>query len=510
MSAPRRALALLAAAVLGLAAQPIAPAPVGADSLPADWIPADSEKDWSVAFARFQGVDLSPEQEYLTHSLPLLLRERVSAVHTHFFGEEERAGYRRWILDQEKRRLGQTLQQLREERDELLFRDLTPSARNQQLADVDERIREAVERLNAVSAADPELVPFPDRKPIRFVQAGAGSEAGPAAGANLAVANLAGGEATDPLVETSVLSPLRVARHEQVNLLVWGTLEEIQGYLYLEVRAVDAHLGRETFYFRDAAEPEELAARLETASAELSRTLWGRDWASLAVETIPPDARVFVDGAYVGRAPVEVDYLVPGSVEIRAEAPGFRVELLRVDLPPFVQTQAAIVLERQAESPLLLSSQPPGASVYEGATWLGTTPLSVPRPESPSRFLLRLQGYPEQVLYLGPQSEDSVSVTFEAGRPEPGELQAKRRNSFYTAFGVFAASVPLPFFLWAAANDSYAAFQEAASGAEAERLAGQVRAFYGGYAATLGVSVALFVNMMVYLLRYIRAADRQG
>jgi len=508
MSASRLATALVVAAALGLTGQPLRSAPAGNDAIPPAWVPADPEEEWSVAFANFQGTALSPEHEYLTHSLPLLLRERLSAVHTHFFGEEERTGYQRWILDQEKRRLGQALQLLREERDELLFRELTPAARSEQLGGVDERIREAVSRLNAVGGADPEIVPFPDSKPIRYVQDDGGALA--AGGASVA-----GGDTPDTLVETPVLSPLRVARRQQVNLLVWGALEEIQGYLYLEIRAVDAHLGRERFYYRGAAQPEELAERLEGAATELSRTLWGRDWASLVVETTPPDARVFVDGAYLGRAPVEIDYLVPGSVEIKAEAPGYRVELLRIDLPPYVQTRTAIVLEVRPEAPLLLSSEPAGASVYEGSTWLGRTPLTVQRPDSPSRFLLRLEGYPEQVLYLGPQSEDSVSVLFQVDRPEPVELQTQRRNRFYTAFGVFAASVPLPFFLWAAASDAYAAHEQAVRlgtipVSEVERLADQYNGLYSGYAATLGVSVALFVNMMVYLIQYIRSADRQG
>jgi hypothetical protein len=507
MTAARLAIALVAASVLGLAGEPARSAPTGSDAIPAEWVPQDPEQDWSVAFAAFQGIGLSDEHLYLTRSLPLLLRERVSPVHTHFFGEEERTGYQRWVLDQEKRRLGQALQQLRQERDELLFRDVTPTARAEQLAGVDDKIKEAVARLNAVAGADPSVVQFADRKPIRFPQGG---------GAPPAETGVAGGETAQTLIEAPVLSPLRAARQEQVNVLVWGSLEEIQGYLYLEVRAVDAHLGRETFYYREAAEPEELSARLEGAAADLSRVLWGRDWASLSVETTPPNALVYVDGAYVGRSPVEVDYLVPGSVELKADAPGYRIETLRVELPPYVQTRASIVLEARPEVPLLVSSQPPGASVYEGSMWLGKTPLTVQRPESLSRFVLRLEGYPEQVLYLGPQSAGTVEVAFQLGAPDAGELQSRRRNSFYLAFGVFAASVPLPFFLWAAANDAYAAYQQAISPAstvplaEAERLAGQVQGFYGGYVATLGVSVALFVNMMVYLVRYIRSADRQG
>jgi hypothetical protein len=489
---------ILSVRAFGLYAQATATESKAGNQVPQELVPQDTEVYWSVAIARFQGFALAPENLYLTHSLPLLLRERLSGIHTHYFSNEERLGYQKWILAQEQRRLGQALQLLREERDDLFFRNLSLTERSEKLANYDEKIEDAIERINSVKNIDPARVEFPDQKEIQFKLA----EGGEATGAD--------GEAAEMLVEAPTLSPLRIARHEQVNLLIWGTLEEIQGYLYLTIRALDAHLGREVFYYSDAAEPEDLYRGLEEATAELSGMLWGREWASLAVETTPAGARVFVNGVYAGRAPVELDYLLPGSVELRVEAPGFRREDLRVDLVPYAQTRELVVLEALPEDVLRVTSDPEGALVYNGSRWIGVTPLEVQRPESLSRFVLRLEGYRERVLYVGEETEGDVSIVFHVDEPDPVEIQLRRRDRFYTAFGFFAASVPIPFFLWAAANDSYGAFLEAVSPVEAQRLADRVEVYYNSYLATLGVSVALFVNMMVHLVRYIRSADRQG
>jgi len=473
------------------------------ERIPQEYIPRDTEEHWTVAFARFQGVNLSSENLYLTHSLPLLLRESLSGAHTHFFGTEERRGYQEWILRQERRRLGQTLQSLRQERDALFFQALSATERSEKLAAYDEKLAATVERVNTVRGMDPGLIEFPERKPILFRGARARIAEGGFRGDAGAPAAAAG------LIEAAVLSPLRIAREEGVNLLIWGSLEEVQGYLYLEVRALDAHLGREVFFYSDAAEPEELYAGLEEATADLSRLLWGRGRASLAVETAPVGAQVYVEGVYAGRAPVQVDYLVPGPVELRVEAQGYLTELLRLELEPDALARELVVLEKRSPDPLWVTSDPPGAAIYDGSVWLGATPLVVQRPERLSRVALRLEGYPEKIVYLGPESGAQVSVSFALADPGPAELQARRRDAFYTAFGVFALSVPFPLFFWGATNDSYAASLLAGTYDEALRLAGQVEGYYNAYLATLGVSGALLVNMVVHLVRYIRAADRR-
>ena len=312
-----------------------------------------------------------------------------------------------------------------------------------------------------------------------------------------------------------IIRALRNYWEEGVNLLIWGSLEQVQGYLYLEIRALDAHLGREVFYWSDAAEPEELYDGMEEAAAGLSKVLWGRDWASLAVDTSPPGGEVYVSGTYAGRAPVRLDYLVPGTVEVRVQAEGYRTEVLRLDLEPFAEVRELVVLEERTPDPLQVTSTPSGAAVYDGSSWLGITPLSVRRPEEPSRVVLRLEGYPEQVVYLGPDSHPEITVSFALDDPAPAELQARRRDAFYTAFGIFALSVPLPLFFWGATNDAYSAFLLAATSAtydpaEVDRLSGQVETYYNTYLATLGVSGALLVNMVIHLIRYVGAADRRG
>jgi hypothetical protein len=119
MRAFRPILALLLAllAPRGSAAAPAAP--------PA---PADQEPNWTVGVAAFSGRNLEAENQYLRHSFPLALRERLSGVRLHFFGEEEREGYRRAVIRRATRRQVEELEKLRGERDALFFQDQRPAS----------------------------------------------------------------------------------------------------------------------------------------------------------------------------------------------------------------------------------------------------------------------------------------------------------------------------------------------------------------------------------------------
>jgi hypothetical protein len=356
-------------------------------------------------------------------------------------------------------------------------------------ADSDRRLQEAVQELDRLTGLDPALVQFPDRKEVRFVE----------------------GKQGELLLPAADRAPL--AAPSGVNLLIYGSIEEIQDYLYLEVRAVDLALEREVYRYSDAAGREGLGATLEAAVQGLGRVLWGRDWASLALRVSPPQARIYLDGTLLGAGEARLDLVSPGEHDLRLELEGFHVDSRRIEVLPYSLTELEVALEQLPESLIAVDSTPAGAALYRGSTWLGLTPLEVPRPEDLARFLLRLDGFRDQPLYLGPASPAALAVDLAPAAADPLVRQKKERNRFYTAFGLFALSLPLPIFSWGFVTDSLVGYQSALDGgnlAEAERLLNAGNAYYYTYWGTLGLSIGLAANMVIQLVRYIRAADRRG
>jgi len=491
---------LLALVPLGWGAD--APAPAGASAAagaparspsppPTQFPPADDEPYWTVGVATFSGKGLSPENRYLVHSLPLGLRERLVSIGRHFFVEGERRGYQEAVIRRASRRQGQQLEALRRERDELFFQEQDEQALAQKQKALDGRIRQAVEALTLLQSLDPAGIRFPEKKEIRFATGGR----------------------EEVLLPAPAHSALREARSAAVNLLVWGGLEEVQGYLYLEVRAVDAALQQEVFSFRDAATREELPAVLEPALAALERLLWGRDWASVAVQASPPEARIFLDGALLGTGQARLDFVGPGDKELRVELEGYESSTRQVTVQPYSLAEFDVVLEKRSGELIAISSDPPGAALYRGSTWLGITPVEVDRPDSLSRFLLRSEGFLDQPLYLGPQTRPAFSSPLLPADLDPALRQKQDRNRFYTAFGLFALSLPLPIFIWGYVNDFAAGSVLAGvdgNTVDAQRLFDTGYGLYYTFWGAVGLSTGLAVNMLIQLLRYVRAADRKA
>ncbi len=460
--------------------------------------PADDEPNWTVGVASFTGLNLQEENRYLRHSFPLALRERLVSVRLHFFTPGERDGYRRAVIRRAARRQGQELQKLRRERDALFFQDRDPGDLAREQAAYEQRLSQGSEELARLASLDPAQVEMPERKEVRFVEGSRGEVLLPEAGR----------------------APLAVAEDQKVDLLIYGSFEEIQGYLYLEVRAVDAALQQEVYAYSDAAGREDLGPDMEAVVDGLTKVLWGRDWASLAVTATPAEARIYVDDSLLGSGEARLDFVSPGERALRVELEGYETQKQTLRVEPYSLTELEISLEKLPESSISVASDPAGAALYRDSAWLGVTPLEVARPDTLSRFLLRLKGFRDEPLYLGPTSPAAVSFKLAPAEADPLALQKRDRKRFYGAFGLFALSLPLPIISWALVGDFTVGYQGAADRYnlygdpadlnEARRLQSLGTGFYYSYLGTLGLSVGLAVNMVIQLVRYVRTADRRG
>jgi len=435
---------------------------------------ADQRPDWAIGVAAFEGKDLSPENVYLTRSFPLLLRERLEAIPEHYFSEAEVLAYRRQIIQEERNRLVKEVGADRRARDELFFTSDSPAA---QAAVYEQRIADNLQAIRELQELDPEQIAFPRSKPLRFVSGADGQL----------------------VFDREVLSPIQLAKQQDLDVLLWGRFQEVQGFIYFEISLFSAVLGEPVFTYNDAAAAVELYELSDELIVELATVLWGRDWSSLTVQTVPEGASVWIDEVFQGRTPLSIPYLLPGGKEMRLELPGYRTVLRPIELSPYAKELQQITLAPEQREFFTLDSNPPGAAVYGGSEWLGTTPLSIEKPEELSRFLLRREGYLDFPLYAYPTTGQTITADLLPDKVDPAEIQDRRRNELYRAFAAFALSIPFPVFV----ADYWTGYTVQGEQATADALS-------YAYFATLGLSSGLFVNLMVRLIRYLKAADRKA
>ena len=99
-------------------------------------------------------------------------------------------------------------------------------------------------------------------------------------------------------------------------------------------------------------------------------------YGTIAVRSSPGDARVFIDGNFVGYSPLSYGTR-PGRHDVRIERSGYETYSQSVNVRPGgTVTVDAGLSQRRRTGQVQFTSQPSGASVYVDGRYAGTTPTS--------------------------------------------------------------------------------------------------------------------------------------
>jgi len=449
-------------------------------------VPADTAKEWTVGFTVFAAEDLAKENAYLAYSLPLLLKNEVSGLDTHTFTPEERDMARSAIVSRESSSVEQSITRIRKERDSLLFGAVPPSAST--LQGVDDRLAAVVARSEFLQILDVTGIAVAAEKPVTIKE----------------------GSGVGKLLDLPGVGSAAYCAAQGLDLLVGGTLKEVQGYLLLELWAFDATRGKIVLSSREAADRDQIYAFMPTVGKDIAGIILGREWTQLAFDPDPPGASLYVDDTLVASGVSPSLYLSPGTKTVRVSARGYRDETRTVTLEPGQQFSLVVKLEKGITGSVTVASEPTGADLYVDSIWKGKTPVSVERPASRSRGVLSLTGFYDLPFSIGPDSMEQLSFPLQVDIGARDLLQKQARNDFYVSFGWFAVSIVLPLFSYALAIDSVVReneflLQGNLSDAASAHLNYQL--YLGGYYAGMAMSAALFTWMIFRIVHYVSVSN---
>jgi len=115
--------------------------------------------------------------------------------------------------------------------------------------------------------------------------------------------------------------------------------------------------------------------------------------ATLAVDSRPQGAEVYLDGRLQGRTPLSLG-VNPGRHEVEVRLSGYQPYRVTVNPRPGERVQVfAQLVPEPRQGTLAVTSTPSGAEVYLNGALRGRTPLSLALPEGRYEVELRLSGY---------------------------------------------------------------------------------------------------------------------
>jgi hypothetical protein len=168
-----------------------------------------------------------------------------------------------------------------------------------------------------------------------------------------------------------------VATPDNATLLVDG---EAKGQPGIEIKNLEpgSHVVevRAQGFTSQRVQVDIAAGHVKTILIDLVPARFASKNAGLRVISAVPDVEVFLDGASVGKTPVERNDLAPGKHFVVARKPGFADFKVEVDLQAGGTQEVAADLRNSGG--LRVISNPAGASVFLDGTLVGVTPITLP------------------------------------------------------------------------------------------------------------------------------------
>ncbi len=441
-------------------------------------LPTDTKQTWNIGVTKLLGTEVSEEYHYLESSIPRIVLETISRCENHRFKKEEKAAYQLKLIENNIQKLKKQLSNLLESKDKEFFNFEKNRAERERL---DLRITQIREELAFLEDAFSDEIKIEEEKPVIVVQKNEMSQ----------------------LLDYPLVSPRETGERKNIDLLIYGFLEEIEGYLFIEVRAWNSSFETDVFKYTGGFSVEEVQNNAEIIGQKLLSVVLGHDWAELTVRTKPETGEIYIEDQFYGQGVVRNLLLTPGTYTVFVERQGYETVERSVTLQPEEKKSIDISLSSIVTQKVRLESTPSGADVYIGSVWQGKTPLTVIRPTEKRELILKKEQYRYEMSYLHSQTDSILSFTLSPDLFDWEKYLEKKRNSFYLSLGVFALSVPVPIILFSVTEDLAAGFEIA----YAERDVDQMRIIhnranitYHSYLGGLFIATTLLVNTFIQLI----------
>jgi hypothetical protein len=301
----------------------------------------------------------------------------------------------------------------------------------------------------------------------------------------------------------------RFCRNQKADAFLVGTVSEYYGRIYVNLRMYTIYA--RSFFYEDSIifSYDDTLRAMGELTGRLVELVSGTTPSSIAVHAEPEEAAILIKGSFAGRGQVPPREYPPGELTVEAFADNYESLEIPVDL--YAGELADLYINLRPLSLAALTVTVPdqeGSSVYQGALYIGQTPLVVdvfsnqfdyitvetPRGETGGAIFKRDTAY----------SGNAGSLEIQTAFPDPPESKPVEttRNQLYGAYGRLWITLPMMFIAIGLSN----AYQINANYSnETFRKAQTYQYVSWGFTAAFGVTLA---ETFYRIYRYTRSAGR--
>jgi hypothetical protein len=173
----------------------------------------------------------------------------------------------------------------------------------------------------------------------------------------------------------------RFCQAQKADAFLAGAIREYYNRYYVTLRLFALYTN--SFIYEDEIifSADDINAAVDEIAGRLTAVLAASKSAAVAVHAEPPDALVLINQSFAGRGTVEAREHPPGKIEVEVLADDYQSKTVETTLVPGELTDITVNLQpRQYVEAHFLSQGEGEASVYQGAMYVGKTPLTLRLP----------------------------------------------------------------------------------------------------------------------------------
>ena len=297
----------------------------------------------------------------------------------------------------------------------------------------------------------------------------------------------------------------RFCQSQNADGFLSGTITEFYGRYYVSLKLYVQYT-RSIIYEDDVIfSAESVDEAVNEIAEKLTMVLSGNKPAAIAVHADPPETLILINHAFAGRGSVETTELPPGKVTVAFSRDDYNSEIVETELVPGELTELTVNLSPHVKGEVEITApEEANASVYQGALFMGSIPLSLWMPLSQLDYIniLTPNGREARAVYYTPENvNEGITLSLKTIiPPTKGQRRVNNaRSKYYWSWGgtwISGIAAWVTSGIYTGYNESYQSTNNPALAQPANIM---MYVSYGTLGLTLAVVVYHIYRLVVYL-----------
>ena len=229
-------------------------------------------------------------------------------------------------------------------------------------------------------------------------------------------------------------------KSQKADAFLTGAIREFHNRYYIQLRLFTLYTNSWVYEDDIIFSVEDSDGAVNEIAGRLTAVLAGNKPASVAITADPVESQLMINQRYAGRGTIPARERPPGKITVAIAAEGYMPETVETELNAGELTDIAVTLSPLFYTDVHINAPgSDGASVYQGALYVGETPLTLRLPlDHLEYFTVESWDKLGKGIFTTPAlSTDTFGVTFKMKIPPPsGERRVnKARKWYYWAWG---------------------------------------------------------------------------